>query len=106
MYRHLFPQRPVRAITLLVITGLLAGGWAVPVAAEETRIPVMSQSDRTMRSDLPRQGQSQDGVRQRFGAPASTRGPTGEPPISQWLYDDFVVYFEYDHVIHSVVTPE
>ena len=28
----------------------------------------------------------------------------GKPPISRWEYPGFVVYFEHDHVIHSVVS--
>jgi hypothetical protein len=27
----------------------------------------------------------------------------GKPPISRWEYPGFIVYFESDHVIHSVV---
>jgi len=27
----------------------------------------------------------------------------GKPPISRWEYPGFVVYFEHEHVIHSVV---
>jgi hypothetical protein len=29
-------------------------------------------------------------------------GPVGEPPITRWDYDKFVVVFEYNRVIHSV----
>jgi hypothetical protein len=32
----------------------------------------------------------------------SKNSSVGEPPISSWEYEPFVVYFEYDRVIHSV----
>lgn len=51
----------------------------------------------------PAHGMTMDQVEQRFGAPRERLGPVGEPPISHWVYDDFVVYFENRHVIHSVV---
>ena len=35
--------------------------------------------------------------------PQDIKGPVGEPPISQWHYQDFVVYFEGNRVIHAVV---
>lgn len=42
------------------------------------------------------------GLRHLF-APESRRSPVGDPPIStRWDYGEFVVFFEYDKVIHSV----
>jgi hypothetical protein len=46
---------------------------------------------------------SQASVRQRWGNPLDIQGPVGQPPISQWHYSDFVVYFERDLVMHAVV---
>jgi hypothetical protein len=51
----------------------------------------------------PAHGASMDQVLQRFGEPQQRLGPVGEPPISHWVYPDFVVYYEYDRVIHAVV---
>lgn len=50
----------------------------------------------------PTRGMSQDSVRASFGNPQSTEQAVGEPPISRWHYADFVVYFEFDRVIHAV----
>ena len=33
----------------------------------------------------------------------SIEAAVGEPPISRWVYADFVVFFEYDRVIHAVI---
>lgn len=51
----------------------------------------------------PRPGQTMDSVRSQFGAPTEELPWVGEPPISRWVYDDFTVYFEYEHVINTVV---
>lgn len=84
----------------LAITALGAG-FAPLARADQVKVPVMSQGDRQSMT-MPNTGQSREMVRQRFGDPARTSGPVGDPPISQWHYDNFVVYFEYNHVIHSV----
>jgi hypothetical protein len=56
-------------------------------------------------SDLPTptRGMTMGEVANKFGAPVSKIPAVGNPPISRWEYPGFVVYFERDHVIHSVV---
>ncbi len=50
----------------------------------------------------PTRGMTMKQVEAKFGAPASKTEPVGKPPITRWDYPAFQVYFEYDHVIHSV----
>ena len=50
----------------------------------------------------PSRGMSQERVRAEFGSPQSTQPAVGDPPISRWHYPNFVVFFEYDKVIHAV----
>jgi hypothetical protein len=50
----------------------------------------------------PGRGMTMQRVESRFGAPVKSRPPVGDPPITTWEYNDFLVYFEYDRVIHSV----
>ena len=52
--------------------------------------------------DRPTRGMSETAVETRFGAPMAKVDPVGEPPIARWEYADFIVYFEYDRVIHAV----
>jgi len=52
----------------------------------------------------PARGMSQERVEAVYGSPESRDAPVGEPPISRWHYDGFVVYFEFDKVIHAVST--
>ncbi|MDP4546539.1 MULTISPECIES: hypothetical protein [unclassified Marinobacter] len=87
--------------TALGLAALLTAGMAPAVLAEDLAIPVGSQADRSAIS-LPANGMSQASVRQRWGNPLDIRGPVGQPPISQWHYTDFVVYFERDLVMHTV----
>jgi len=54
-------------------------------------------------SGRPTAGMTAASVESKFGAPQSKEAAVGEPPISRWDYQDFVVYFEYDRVIHAVI---
>ncbi len=53
-------------------------------------------------ADRPTRGMTESRVEEKFGSPVSKVAPVGEPPISRWEYPGFIVYFEYDRVIHSV----
>jgi hypothetical protein len=53
-------------------------------------------------SQLPERGLDKSTVETRLGAPQRVEGPVGEPPITKWIYADFIVVFEYDHVVHTV----
>ena len=48
-------------------------------------------------------GMSKATVRRQFGEPSRRVAAIGDPPISRWVYDDFVVVFEHQFVLHSVV---
>ena len=50
----------------------------------------------------PTRGMTMEQVTSKFGAPVTKVPAVGQPPISRWDYPGFVVYFEHDHVIHSV----
>jgi hypothetical protein len=51
----------------------------------------------------PARGMTMEAVAAKFGAPVTKVPAVGTPPISRWEYQGFIVYFEADHVIHSVV---
>ncbi|WP_303289354.1 hypothetical protein [Marinobacter sp. SS5-14b] len=89
-------------LAAFTMAAVMSAGTIPAVQAEDLAIPVGSQADRSQVS-LPSNGMSQDSVRTRWGTPKDIRGPVGEPPISQWHYDNFVVYFEHDRVVHAVV---
>jgi len=88
----------------LVATILLAAAlvFASGVSAQNLD---MSRTDRSSTFDQPgkpTRGMTQASVEANFGAPQKSVSPVGDPPITRWEYADFVVYFEYDRVIHAV----
>jgi hypothetical protein len=38
-----------------------------------------------------------------FGTPDEKQAPVGKPPITRWVYPGYVVYFEYNMVLHTVL---
>lgn len=78
---------------------------ALPVSAEvisitDPRYTVANDASGVVR---PTRGMSMKVVAQHYGQPASKSATVGEPPITKWTYPEFVVFFEYSTVIHSVV---
>lgn len=71
--------------------------------AEEIRIPVGSQNPQSATVARPTLGMSKQAVQERFGEPLQRHPAVGNPPIERWDFSSFSVYFEYDHVIHSVL---
>ena len=95
----------VRTRTLLACCALAAGGFvagsifAQTLQMGGTEAAAASAFDMTGR---PSRGMTQASVESTFGAPQQTDDAVGDPPISKWHYKDFIVYFEYDRVIHAV----
>ncbi len=51
---------------------------------------------------MPQRGLTMDEVVRYYGQPLSKKAPVGQPPISRWYYDGFVVVFEQNYVIHAI----
>ena len=93
----------VRATTLLALGCALAGGlFAGSIFAETLQMDGTDQSAYED-SGRPTRGMTQVRVEATYGTPQSTQAAVGDPPISRWEYAKFVVYFEYDRVIHAVM---
>lgn len=73
-----------------------------PIFAEDIHIPIGQQAKDAPAIDLPSTGMTKDRVKALFGTPLSETPAKGNPPISSWKYAEFEVYFENNHVIHSV----
>ena len=80
---------------------LLALWLPLPALAETIEIPVGQQGDAV--AGLPQLGESKRSVLERFGLADEEYPPVGQPPITRWDYRTFSVYFEYDHVVNSVL---
>ncbi|RDX35569.1 hypothetical protein DZA50_06365 [Kangiella sp. HD9-110m-PIT-SAG07] len=94
----------MKTITAAVCALSLSFGMGVgfnTAKAEEVKVSVAEQGKQNI--EMPKRGVSKSYVEQNFGTPSSVVGPVGDPPITKWVYSGYTVYFEYDHVIHSVV---
>ena len=80
-------------LTLLIIAPL--------TLAEEVAIPLGSQGISGL--DLPKKGLTMEQVESEHGAAKVKHHAAGKPPITRWEYENYVVYFEGDRVIHSVL---
>lgn len=52
--------------------------------------------------DSPRRGMSMEKVQNQLGQPGTISASVGTPPITRWIYNDRVVYFENSTVLHVV----
>lgn len=66
--------------------------------------PGANQADTTpvLLLDFPRRGMDQEKVQSELGKPVEIKEAVGVPPITRWIYNDRVVYFERSTVIHVV----
>jgi len=84
-----------RTLATLAILVSLGGAAAYADTLEMTPAP-------QARDAVVPRGLSMEQVEARFGTPAERVGAVGNPPISRWIYPQFVVYFEGEYVIHAV----
>ena len=64
----------------------------------------MDQSNNLISSEkIPIRGMTSIIVKEKHGIPKSSSKPVGNPPITKWEYEKFVVFFEYNLVLHSVI---
>ena len=87
-----------RVLMLLV----LAIGFGGLASAETLQMGGTENASRFESANKPSRGMTQQNVEANFGQPQNVRQAVGDPPITRWEYDGFVVFFEYDKVIHSV----
>jgi len=85
-----------KSLFCLVLVATFGAAQADTLLIEGLQAAAASSSER------PSSGQSKTQVEASFGEPVSMTTAVGDPPISSWTYQGFVVYFEYDHVIHAV----
>ena len=85
--------------SVFVLIGLAACG---AVRADTLVMDSLQQAQQTA-AERPTRGMTMDTVAAKWGQPTAKRAAVGQPPISRWDYGSFVVFFEYNHVIHSVI---
>lgn len=97
-------MRPARTHLRLLILAA-AGLAAINAWSEEVSLPSGAAAETAAPAPVstPTRGTSMTKVEAQFGAPAERHAAIGKPPITRWDYPGFSVFFEYQHVIHSVV---
>ena len=87
------------AVTLILQLPLVAGAEDVLLLKAITEEP----PNTTAGLPRPTPGMSRESVKSVFGDPDETTRPVGNPPIYRWVYPDYVVFFEGDFVINTVL---
>lgn len=90
------------ARTLKIAATTLILGVTTPVLSETLAIDGQV-TIKPSGVETPQRGSSMDAVQAKFGEPSNKSGPVGSPAITKWFYPSFVVVFENDKVLHSVV---
>ena len=88
---------PILAVAL-VAASLVAGG----TARADTLLVTSVDAAQASAAERPARGKSMANVEARYGAPTTRSNAVGRPPITRWDYPEFAVFFEFDHVVHSV----
>lgn len=89
----------MRTPPLFLLTALVTFGAA---RADTLIVDGLQQAKQTA-AQRPTRGMTMTAVTSKWGAPLAKEPAVGQPPITRWVYNDFVVFFEYNHVIHAVV---
>ena len=85
-----------------IFLAFVACGLAGFASAETLQMEGTENASRFEHAGKPSRGMTQAKVEATFGQPGSRVAAVGDPPISRWEYADFIVFFEYDRVIHAV----
>jgi hypothetical protein len=83
-----------------IFTAILSFAFATGTAFADTLI-VDSMQDQATDAG-PDRGALKTTVTASMGEPSGATEAVGEPKISSWEYDDFIVFFEDDRVLHTV----
>jgi hypothetical protein len=99
-------NRLIRSLSIAALM-VAAAPCVLPASARAESIHMKVRQEQGM--NLPHRGLTMAQVERQYGAPIhklQTRGgdTSKHPPINRWEYANYIVYFERNHVIHSVIT--
>jgi hypothetical protein len=66
-------------------------------------VPAPSATPAPAPTQTPGRGLTMTQVKDKFGSPSQEVSAVGTPPIARWEYPGYVVFFEHDRVLHTVV---
>jgi hypothetical protein len=83
-----------------ILSALVTATLVSPlVQADELQMPASAESS----GGHPTRGMSMEKVEAAFGTPTTRVPAVGQPAITRWEYPGYVVYFENNIVLHTVV---
>ena len=85
-----------------IISLLLGAGLLMQAASAGDTLAIPGHVASGDSQVMPRRGISMEKVLETFGEPDDRFGPVGDPPITEWVYGSFRVYFEHEIVLHSI----
>jgi hypothetical protein len=90
----------------LLVSAVLATGLGGFTQISRADLIAVGDGIAVEKSDVstPARGMSMNQVASKFGEPTTKVPAVGKPPISRWDYPGFVVYFDHQYVIHTVVS--
>ncbi|MDJ0813677.1 MAG: hypothetical protein QNJ23_08105 [Woeseiaceae bacterium] len=87
-------------LRILTLVALILGAFGTATAQN---LEMEGTTPAAASDAMPMRGMTAASVESKYGTPDAKVAPVGDPPISRWEYSNFVVFFEYDRVIHAVV---
>ncbi|MFW5450725.1 MAG: hypothetical protein ACKE9I_03910 [Methylophagaceae bacterium] len=93
-------MKHVKITLAILLLSATTFSLAEVISIADPRYDVANSSAGILR---PTQGMSMTTVEQQYGVAMQTSSAVGDPPITRWEYSGFVVFFEHNLVIHSVV---
>jgi len=96
---------PLRTSPLRTLLLTIACVLPILASADDLIIPVGQQGADKASLELPLRAMKAEAVEEKFGAPLNKSNPVGNPPISNWEYPAYRVFFESDRVLHTVLKP-
>ena len=102
MFKHRYSLPLLAAIAIAIGAGLTGSQTAYAQDTLAHRV----QEEKGM--NLPERGLSMAQVEKKYGQPLRKLSPRGgdtakHPTINRWEYSNFIVYFQQNRVIHSVL---
>jgi hypothetical protein len=81
---------------------LLGSSMILQPAIAGTELTIPGNAPAMDKQMMPSRGISMDAVLGEFGEPDERYESVGEPPITEWAYASFRVYFEHEIVLHTI----
>lgn len=96
------------AATILACTVAAHAALAQETTQTRKDVLLIERVHAEQAATLPARGQRMAAVRVSFGEPQQALAAVGgssaqRPPITRWVYPQFTVYFENDHVVNAVL---